>query len=64
MGYLYSNIKDETKTYHFFTVLLEKHFDRMFCQEFAQLKLLFYQFDRCLALFLPELSEHFKVIKV
>ena len=61
MGFLFCNFKDESKTYKFFCELLEIHFKHMFIQEFAQLKLLFYQFDRCLALFLPELYEHFKV---
>lgn len=61
MGFIYIRFMDEEKTYKFFNIILEKYFKNMFCKEFAQLKLLFYQFDRCLALFLPELSEHFKV---
>lgn len=62
MGFLYHNIREESTTYLFFNVILEKYFSKMFGKEFAQLKLLFYQFDRCLALFMPELSEHLKVI--
>ena len=62
MGFIYHNLRDETKSYIFFSTVIEKYFSNMFGKEFAQLKLLFYQFDRCLALFLPEISEHFKVL--
>ena len=64
MGFIYNRFKDEEKTFKIFNIILDEYFKNMFCKEFAKLKLLFYQFDRCLALFLPELSEHFKVSKI
>lgn len=61
MGFLYNAFRDKDKAYKIFTIILDKYFLGMFSKDFAQLKLLYYQFDRCLALFLPELSDHFKV---
>ena len=62
MGFLYINIKDEEKTFKAFTYLIDLYFENMFTKDLYKLKLLFFQFDRCLALFLPNLADHFKVI--
>lgn len=64
MGFLYNIFKDEDKAYLIFSIIIKINFNGMFSKEFYQLKLLFYQFDRCLALFLPELCDHFKVNKI
>lgn len=61
MGFLYINIKDEEKTYKCFSYLIDLYFENMFTKDLYKLKLLFFQFERCLALFVPDLADHFKV---
>ena len=60
-GFLFLTIKDEKVTFDTFISLVEKFFPDFFSKEMRKLKILFYQFDQCLNLFLPELAEHFKV---
>ncbi|KRX01411.1 Rab-GTPase-TBC domain [Pseudocohnilembus persalinus] len=59
-GYLYLIIKDETETYKQFHVIMNMYFQDLFTNQFERLKIMFYQLTRCLSIFLPKLSEHFK----
>lgn len=61
MGFLYIHLKDEDKTYKCFTYLINMYFEDMFTKDLDKLKLLFFQFERCLALYIPDLADHFKV---
>ena len=61
MGFLYIHILDEPNTHKCFENLMRNYFHNMFTKDLYTLKLLFYQFERCLTLFLPELAGYFKV---
>ena len=61
MGFLYICIQNEEATFKAFTSLIDKFFQNFFSKDLAKLKLLFYQFDHCLNLFLPKIADHFKV---
>lgn len=61
MGYLFINVRNEELTLKIFISLINQHFHNIFTKDLRKLKLLFYQFDRCLHIFLPELFEKFKV---
>lgn len=61
MGFLYINLRDEEKTFKCFCYLMKIYFENMFTKDLYKLRLLFYQFERCLMLILPELAEYFKV---
>lgn len=64
MGFLYLNDPDENRTLNLFVRLVETHFDNVFTENLSQLKVLFYQFEKCLDIFLPDLAEHFKIERV
>lgn len=61
MGFMYINIKDEETTFKAFTYLINLYFENMFTKDLYKLKVLFYQFEKCLGLFIPNLADHFKV---
>lgn len=61
MGFLYIHLKDEEKTFKCFTYLINLYFEDMFTKDLHKLQLLFFQFEKCFALFVPDLADHFKV---
>lgn len=63
-GYLYLMINDEEMTYKMFANVINNYFGKVFSKDFEQLKVMFYQFERLLSIFLPELSDHFKQERV
>lgn len=61
MGFLYHLIQDEEVTFKCFAILLEKMLRNLLTQDLRRIKLLFYQLDRLVGKFLPNLAEHFQV---
>jgi len=61
MGFLFHFIQDEELTFKCFAVLLEKMLRCVLTQDLQRVKLLFYQLDRLVSKFLPNLAEHFHV---
>lgn len=59
-GYVYIKTMNEEYTYRIFEYLMEARFKEIFINEFEVLKVKMYQFERLLAVFHPEISEHFK----
>ncbi|KRW99726.1 Rab-GTPase-TBC domain [Pseudocohnilembus persalinus] len=65
-GYLFILIRDEEKTYKIFSQILDhnKYLKNIFYTHFNQLKVLLYQLNRILNIFLPKLGEHFEKEKI
>ncbi|CAK73696.1 unnamed protein product (macronuclear) [Paramecium tetraurelia] len=64
VGYLYLTFEDEEVTYIAFDYIMNNYFSQYFENEFEMLKKVFYQYERLLFLFLPNLYHHFKKQKV
>ncbi|CAD8148498.1 unnamed protein product [Paramecium octaurelia] len=64
VGYLYLTFEDEEVTYIVFDYIMRNYFSQYFENEFEMLKKVFYQYERLLFLFLPNLYHHFKKQKV
>lgn len=61
MGFLFNFIQDEEITFKCFAVLLEKMLRNLLTQDLKRIKLYFYQLDKLISKFLPNLAEHFAV---
>ena len=61
MGFLYINLQDPELSFKCFCKTMEL-IRPLFDHEFKQLKKVFFKFTRILELYLPELSDHFKVL--
>ena len=59
-GYLYLKTRDEESAYRIFEYLMDVRFKELFANEFQVLKVKMYQFQRLLAIFHPQISDHFK----
>lgn len=59
-GYLYLKTLNEESAFRVFAYLMDIRFKQLFANEFEVLKIKMYQFDRLLAIYHPEISEHFK----
>jgi len=59
-GYLYLCIQDECDSYKAFHRIMNQYFNVLLTDNFEFLKVVFYQLERLLSIFLPELSEHLK----
>lgn len=62
MGFLLLKFKDEKMTYQAFCRLMDIHLKEAYSKNFTKLKILFYQFEQCLSLFLPSIYNHLKVL--
>jgi hypothetical protein len=62
MGFLYCYYREEDLTFRFFVRLVDKYMRSFFEDDLDSLRGVFYQFDRLLSIFVPDLAEHFKVI--
>ncbi|CAD8164735.1 unnamed protein product [Paramecium pentaurelia] len=63
-GYLYLNFQDQVIAYKAFDKMMNLYFKDLYINDFSKLKIGFYQFDRLLQIFLPELSQHLKDQKI
>ncbi|CAD8176541.1 unnamed protein product [Paramecium octaurelia] len=63
-GYLYLNFQDQEIAYKAFDRMMNLYFKDLYINDFSKLKIGFYQFDRLLQIFLPELSQHLKDQKI
>ncbi|KAM3131378.1 hypothetical protein pb186bvf_016560 [Paramecium bursaria] len=63
-GYLYLTFNNESTTYIVFDKVMELYFKPIFMNDFQKLKCGFYQFDRLLSIFIPDLSSHLKEEKI
>ncbi|CAD8065271.1 unnamed protein product [Paramecium primaurelia] len=63
-GYLYLNFQDQVIAYKAFDRMMNLYFKDLYINDFSKLKIGFYQFDRLLQIFLPELSQHLKDQKI
>ena len=61
MGFLYINSQDPQKSFKAFVSLMDRFLKGIFDNEFKQLKIYFFKFNRLLELFAPDLAAHFKV---
>ncbi|EGR34789.1 rab-like gtpase activating protein, putative [Ichthyophthirius multifiliis] len=59
-GFLYLNILDEAETYKAFETVMNSYFSLLLTDNFEYLKVVFYQIERLLSIFLPELEQHLK----
>jgi len=59
-GYLFLLFKDEQETFTMFHVVMNLYFKGLLSDKFEILKMKFYQIDRLISIFIPELSEHLK----
>ncbi|KAL4471664.1 hypothetical protein ABPG74_008557 [Tetrahymena malaccensis] len=59
-GFLYLIILDEAQTYKAFHTVMNTYFKQLLTDNFEQLKVVFYQLERLIGIFLPELAEHLK----
>lgn len=55
-GFLYLNILDEAETYKAFETVMNSYFSLLLTDNFEYLKVVFYQIERLLSIFLPELE--------
>eukprot|EP01016_Furgasonia_blochmanni_P046099 TRINITY_DN658_c0_g1_i5.p1 TRINITY_DN658_c0_g1~~TRINITY_DN658_c0_g1_i5.p1 ORF type:complete len:912 (-),score=280.66 TRINITY_DN658_c0_g1_i5:62-2797(-) len=60
MGYMFIMFLDEEVAFNVFCVCMKKHIGHLFLNEFAHLKLIFYQLERLIDLFMPDLAAHIK----
>ena len=62
-GFLYlTMLKDESLSFAIMREVIERqNMSTLFNPELPMLKLMFYQLDRLISIFLPDLHEHFKV---
>ncbi|CAD8088108.1 unnamed protein product [Paramecium sonneborni] len=63
-GYLYLIFQDQETAYKAFDRMMNLYFKDLYLNDFSNLKIGFYQFDRLLQIFLPELSQHLKDQKI
>jgi len=61
MGFLHINTLDADRSFKAFVRMMEKFMKGLFDNEFKQLKIYFFKFNRILELYAPDLAEHFKV---
>jgi Rab-GTPase-TBC domain len=61
MGFLLLKFKDEKTTYLAFHKLMDIYLKEAYSKDFTKLKILFYEFEQCLSLFLPTIYNQFKV---
>lgn len=61
MGFLFNFIQDEEKCFKFFAVLVQNMLLDLLGYDLKKIKLLFYQIDRLIEIYLPALSYHFQV---
>ena len=61
MGFFYLHERDAELSFKSFVKLMEKHMKTMFDKDFNQLKTNFFKLNRLVDIYLPDLSEHFKV---
>jgi len=61
MGFLFCLYREEDITFRFFVKLVDKYMKSFFEDDLESLRAVFYQFDRLISIFLPDLAEHFKV---
>ena len=54
--------KNEPRVFRLYVSLIEKRMDELFSHKFEKLKCYFYVLDSLIAIFIPDLSEHFKVV--
>ncbi|EAR94523.2 TBC domain protein (macronuclear) [Tetrahymena thermophila SB210] len=59
-GFLYLIILNEAQTYKAFHTVMNTYFKQLLTDNFEQLKVVFYQLERLLSIFLPELADHLK----
>jgi len=64
MGFLHINTLDADRSFKAFVRMMEKFMKGLFDNEFKQLKIYFFKFNRILELYAPDLAEHFKKEKV
>ena len=64
MGFLFVCYQDEEQTFKCFAGLIDKLFSSILGPDLSRIKLHFYQLDRLISIYLPELAEHFKVIHI
>ena len=62
MGFIYCLYQTEDITFKFFMKIMDDWLKKLFINDLINLKLIFYQYDRLIAIFLPDLAEHFYVI--
>ncbi|CAD8161073.1 unnamed protein product [Paramecium octaurelia] len=63
-GYIYLTFQDQVTAYKAFDRMMNLYFKDLYINDFSKLKIGFYQFDRLLQVFLPELSQHLKDQKI
>jgi len=62
MGFIYFLYKDEEMTFKVFMAMMKKHSYYVLENDFKNLKYVLYQFDRLVAIMLPDLWAHLQVI--
>ena len=61
MGFLYCQFRDEDLAFNFFVAIINKYMKQLFENDLISLKTAFYQLDRLIGIFLPDLAKVFKV---
>lgn len=60
-GYLLVLIQNESDAYKLFHIVMNTYFANILTDSFNQLKVMFYQFDKCLSIFLSEIHQKLNV---
>jgi len=60
MGFLYCQFRDEDLAFNFFVAIINKYMKQLFENDLISLKTAFYQLDRLVGIFLPDLAKVFK----
>ncbi len=61
MGFLYCQFGDEDLAFNFFVAIINKYMKQLFEYDLVSLKVAFYQLDKLIEIFLPNLAKLFKV---
>lgn len=60
MGFLLIILRDEKKTFKFFTIIMDQLLAKIILNDFSKLKMFFCILDRLIYVFTPSIAEHFK----
>lgn len=61
VGFLLLFYKEEQRVYGFFNLIMQGAISGLYKNDFADLYIMFYQFDRLLSIFCPHITAHFNV---
>lgn len=64
MGFIFNFIQDEEISFKCFTLLVQRMLRDLLDHDLKKIRLLFYQLDRLIQIYLPILYEHFQVKKI